>query len=420
MNRTTSSLLAAAVFASAVPGAAQTPAAAPEPPAITIGGFISSTFFLQDPPFQVGNGQNAVFAGFTTENVAGARTSDRFILGGDARNTRITANMRGPVILNGWQSSGQIEVDFFGPFNGGAFGDEQQGLRMRLGYINFQKGGTAVRIGQWYSPSLAQVAVSPTHLAFPLGFGGSGAVGWRQPGLYLFQSLTDPRTGPHVQLNLAAFRGSDADNLINNPNTPSRGEASAIPQLEAKVTVSNQIGAPGPQWNAYVVGHVDRKDVSGAFVEGIPGTPDDLTGRMLSAGGKYVTGPYTLAATGYVGTAVGQLFGAITQFGDISSVGAWVQGGYVFNPEWSVWVYGGFDNPDDNDVRDSGNTRLSNLIFSPHVRYNAGPIQFGLEYYGARTTWQLPIRDADGAITSYRDSFDAVGNQLSFSVFFPF
>jgi hypothetical protein len=378
------------------PAVAQTPA-----PTVTLKGFVSATTFLQDQAFGFGNGQNAEWA-------ASDADTDQWFLGGDVRNTRLQLAIAGPM-LKEWKTSGLIEMDFFGGFNGaGAFSDEQATPRLRLAYVDLAKGATTIRIGQAWTPLFGATPASVTHVAFPLAYGSAGKVGWRFPGVFLYQNLTDGAAGPRLQLQLAAFRGSWAgpgDNL----NQTSAGEASVVPQLEARLDANGSGDMP---WNAYVVGHVDRKDLSGVGAEAPAGEDDELTGTAVGVGGSVRPAPFTLQGNAYWGKAIGQQFGAITQFGDITSWGAWVQGGYDFTPEWSGWLLVGTDDPDDEDVRAAGATRLANVQVAGMARYSLSGYSIGLEYLRASTDHVAGETGAD------EQNFTA--NQLSLSVLFAF
>lgn len=395
MKRSVSSCLAVVALVWAAPLAAQ------DAPTVTVKGFVSATMFMQDQSFAFSNGQAAEWA--TTNN-----EDDKWLLSGDVRNTRIQLVIGGPTLPNDWQSSALIEADFFGGFNGsGAFSDEQLTPRLRLAYVDIKKGGTTVRIGQAWTPLFGATPASVTHIAFPLAYGSAGKVGWRFPGVFLYQNLTDADAAARLQLQLAAFRGSwggPGDNL----NSLSAGETAVIPQLEARLdaTGSGDIG-----WNLYVVGHVDKKDLSGLGDE-FP-DDDDLTGTAFEVGGAVRPTPLTVQGNVYFGTAIGQQFGAITQFGDISSWGAWGQAGLQLSPTWSVWGLYGMDDPDDDDVIASGNSRLKNAQLAGMIRYSTGPYSIGVEYLHASTDYGS---GTVGDITE--DSFDA--NQLSLSVLFAF
>src|SRR5439155_1615104 len=132
-----------------------------------------------------------------------------------------------------------VEVDFFGAFNGSPpFGDEQPQMRGRVIYADLTNGRTTVRIGQDWSPSFAETPVSLTHIAFPLGYGASGKIGWRFPGVFLFQDLSATGAPLTVQLQLAAMKGSGPIAPGNARDTAAvigTVESSGLPQLEAKL-----------------------------------------------------------------------------------------------------------------------------------------------------------------------------------------
>src|SRR6266576_3116857 len=87
---------------------------------------------------------------------------------------------------------GVLEADFFGAFSATPappFADEQPQLRIRFAYADLTNGRTTIRFGQFWSPLFGEVPVSVTHVAFPLGYGATGMIGWRFPGLYLYHDL---------------------------------------------------------------------------------------------------------------------------------------------------------------------------------------------------------------------------------------
>ncbi len=224
--------------------------------------------------------------------------------------------------------------------------------------------------------------------------------------MFLYQDLASEDAGVGIQLQLAAFRGSWAgpgDNL----NSLSAGEASMVPQLEARLDLT------GDMWGAYVVGHVDQKDLSGVGDEFPDDDDDSLTGTAVQFGGSVRPVPFTLQGNVYWGQAIGQQFGAITQFGDIASWGAWAQAGLQLDPQWSVWALYGMDDPDDDDVIASGNARLMNTQIAGMIRYSMGGYSIGVEYLRADTDYGA---GEPGAITET----EASANQLSLSVLFAF
>src|SRR5437867_8906062 len=173
---------------------------------LTISGFISATMFYDHGLFgSFGQGQNAEFAAAPLNQP----TTDKSIFDGDVRNTRINFTFNSTPVLGKWSPRATLGADFFGAFNGApSFGDGQPQFRVRFASVDLSNGRTTLRIGQFWSPMFGEVPVSLTHLAFPVGYGATGMVGWRFPGVFLYQDLSAAGAPLTVQLQLAAFKGS--------------------------------------------------------------------------------------------------------------------------------------------------------------------------------------------------------------------
>ncbi len=361
---------------------------------ITIQGFISGTLFVDDQFFALSNGQSALWADFPELH------EDEWFHGGDVRNTRITLDFNGPQLFGDWRAKATLEADFFGGFTGiGAFSDEQPNPRLRLAYADLTNGRTTIRLGQAWSPTFGYVPESLSHIAFPLGWGSGGLIGWRFPGLFFYHDL-DAEGPTTVQIQLAAFRGSWSDELL--PDEVSAGEATLLPQLEARVGIAHR-PEEGTTLEAFIAGHFDHKDLSG------PGDDfdDELDGWAVSGGLRVRPGRFTILANGYLGDAIGQLFAQILQFGNFTSWGAQGQLGYDFTRNWSIWAFYGIDDPQDDD----GPLRLRNQIVSTMLRYRVRQYAIGLEWFHA--------------ITDHRDLLDddrreINGNQFALSVRYDF
>ena len=405
----------AAPAATAAP--ATTPAAPPPAPTVstankgslTVKGFVIASLYAQDANFAFSNGQAAEFP-------TGEYSTDKWTYGGDVRNTRLTLDWKGPEVANGAKFGGLVEMDFFGGFAGGAFTDEQPNPRLRLAYVDVTKGDTTIRIGQAWSPFFGNVPASPTHVAFPLGFGSAGMVGWRFPGLFVYHNFSK-----NTKLTLAAMRGSWND---SSPSFGNGAGESGTPQFEARLDF-----AAGPL-NLYVVGHYDQKDCNlvgdtSSSVCGYGYTKKNLDGTAVELGAKATFGKITLAGNVYQGTAIGNQFGQITQFGDISGWGGWLQGSVKFTPQWSANLFYGMEKPDDADLFASiapptsatgvSRARGENEMIAASVMYSSGPYVFGVEWLNDKVTMAgknnlgQPVSDI-----SYR------GNQLSFSAWYKF
>ena len=363
---------------------------------LTIRGILSSTVFLQDARFGLGNGQQAEFV---QQELAG------WWHGGDVRNMRLTFEFRGPQLTGTWRGNATFEADFFGGFNGaGAFGDEQPLPRIRLAYADLTNGRTTFRVGQAWSLTLGNIPVSTSHIGFPLGWGSGGFIGWRFPGLFVMHALSPSDAATRAQLQFGVMKGSWVDETA--ADQPSAGEA-GIPQLEARLNIDGRLS--GGTWGAYVVGHWDRKDLNNVRADtAAEPSENNLDGYALEGGARMQRGRLTLHGNAYTGKAMAHQFAHIVQFGDIKGWGAWAQAGLDLNKLWSIWLYAGAENPDDDDIV-SPNDRLESFLVVPMLRFKTGPYSLGLEWLHNRTEYR---------VASATD--DRTGNQISFSARFDF
>ncbi len=360
---------------------------------LTISGFINATMFSDRGLFTggFGQGQNAEWAAQVQPG------TDRSFLDGDIRNTRIRLDFSSGPVLGNWAPKATLEADFFGAFNGTPpFGDEQPQLRARFAFVDLTNGRTTLRIGQFWSPMFGEVPVSVTHLAFPLGYGATGMVGWRFPGVFLYHDLR-PGKPLTVQVQLALMKGSgqalSATDLIGS------GEASGKPQFEARFNLARKFGSAS--WNGYVVYHVDNKDMNGVGVSG-----GDLNGWGVETGHNVTSGKLTVHGNYYFGHNLGQQFAHITQGagsnsaqqGRIQGWGAWAQAGYDFTPHWGAWFYYGMDQPDAAKYQQQNGVALLRQLSHDTdglIRFRAGRYALGLEYFRAVTRWTAGVRTAD-------------------------
>ncbi len=363
---------------------------------LTISGFVNATWYMNNGFFGFGNGQNAEWAALAQP------ATDKNYSAADVRNTRINFTFAGSPVLGKWSPRGVIEADFFGAYafspplataTAPPFADEQPQLRIRLAFADLTNGRTTVRIGQYWSPLFAEVPVSITHIAFPLGYGAAGMIGWRYPGVFLYHDL-NPGKPTAMQLVLAAFEGSGSE--VGAGSGIGQGEASAKPQLEARLNFTHRTS--NFSWSAYVVGHVDWKDTTAVGVQ----TPD-VTGSAVEVGANVTSGKFTIHGNAYTGKNIGQQFGHITQqissAGTIQGKGGWVQGGYEFTPHWGAWLFYGMDDP--NDAKSpglTGNFRSKNQDVAGMLRFRAGRYQLGAEYFRANTTWATSGKQHAGQV----------------------
>src|SRR3989442_12143741 len=372
---------------------------------LTISGFINATIFTDRGLFgSFGQGQNAEWAAAPANQPA----TDKMFTDADVRNTRINFTFNAPAVLGKWAPRAVLESDFFAPLTlVPPFQDEQPALRVRFAYVDLTNGRTTVRIGQFWSPLFGEVPVSVTHLAVPLGYGATGMVGWRFPGVFLVRRLSAAGAPLTVQLQLAPFKGSGPftpGNARDSTNSIGNGEASGLPQFEARLNFAKK--TPNLSWSAYVVGHVDWKDTTG------PGRDTTNTGAQdsnmsawgIEAGGNIAPGKLTLHGNFYYGKALGQQFAHITQtvqgHGNIRGWGAWAQAGYDFTPHWSLWGYAGMDQPDVQRFAQDNPTagalaRQLNHDYDALLRFRAGRYAVGLGYFRSVTRYNTGPARAD-------------------------
>ncbi len=363
---------------------------------LTIGGFISATLFNDRGLFSsFGQGQNAEIAAAPANQPA----ITQGIFDGDVRNTRINFTFNAPAVLGKWAPRATIEADFFGAFNGvPPYGDEQPQFRVRHAFVDLSNGRTTLRIGQYWAPLFGETAafipVSLAHIAFPVGLGAS-MIGWRFPGVFLFHDLT-PSTNPlKLQLEVAALKGSGptaAGNARDSLNNIGIGEASGLPQVEARVNAARRFAKVS--WNGFVTYHIDWKDVNGT---GVPGS--NITNWGVETGQYIAISSFTLHGSFYYGKGLGSQFGMINQFQpQIRGWGAWAQAGYDFTSHWSVWADYGIDQPDYARFNaETGGTLARQLSHtgSALLRFRAGRYAAGLEYFRNVTRWNTGITSAD-------------------------
>ncbi|KZC39367.1 MULTISPECIES: hypothetical protein [Rhodanobacter] len=359
---------------------AQNVAAAPATPvfssapgvSVALHGFVSASAFSQNRSFTYGNGQNALFP------IPGSKGS---LSGVDVRNTRFWLDFKGAKFAGNWSGGGRIEMDLFGGFNGtGAYSQQQPNPRLRQAYMDLTnpETGTTVRIGQQWD-LMFPVDGSPTslaHIAFPLGF-GSGYGGWRFPGVVVMQDLNHGSTGAQWRLDVGAFEGT-WNGPGNNVNYLTAGSAGFRPQVEARLHVQDKT------WLAYFAAHYSKVDLRG--VGGTAPTPikSDVKSVGYEIGGQWKPGPWTFKGLAYAGNGLGEIFGAMSQFGDISERGGFVQAGYSFTPNWSLYAFYAYNKPDTKDViawMGHGSTGLlRNRQAALSLQYTAGSYDLSAEW----------------------------------------
>src|SRR5216683_1046229 len=254
---------------------------------------------------------------------------------------------------------------------------------------------TRIRFDFAGSPMFGNVPVSVTHIAFPLGYGATGMVGWRFPGIFLYHDLT-PGKPLAIQVQVAVMKGSGPPATVGIGT----GEASGVPQFETRFNLAKKLGSAS--WSGYVVFHEDNKDVNGIGIKG-----GDMNGWGFETGHAITSGKITVHGNYYTGHNLGQQFAHITQGsgapatavqGRIQGWGAWAQAGYDFTSHWSFWFYFRMQQPNATKYgQDNGVSLPRQLSHDTDalIRFRAGRYAAGLEYFRAITRWNVGVRTAD-------------------------
>lgn len=376
---------------------------------VALHGFIDATAFSQSKTFTYGNGQNAEYP------VPG---SNGRLSGVDIRNTRFWLDFTGAKIAGDWTGGAHLEMDFFGGLGlgaasptYGAYSQQQPLPRLRQAYMVLENPltGSTFKIGQQWDLMfpLDDLPNSLSHIAFPLGY-GTGIIGWRFPGIVFSQDLNHGSTGPQWRLDVGAFEGT-----WNGPGSPgnyiSAGNAGFRPQLEAKLHVEQP-----KEWMLFAAGHWSQINLAG--VGGTEATPvkREFSSTAFEVGGQWTPGQWVLRSVAYTGKGIGQIFGDLSQFGDIKDTGAYVMGGYKFTPNWSANLFYAQSKPNANDVirwLGHGSTGLlKDRQMAANVQYSVGDYAFALEWIHAILS----------STSNGTNRVTTSGNQVNVSAYYKF
>ena len=374
---------------------------------LKIKGFLSATFFAQDQAFKFGNGQSAEWA--ITNN-----TQNQWFYGGDIRNTRLTMVFNGPELTNDWKLAGVLELDAFNdPVNTGAFGGQVWTPRVRLAYADLVHENMTIRFGQAWDPLFGNVPVSLSHIAFPLGYGTTGDVGWRFPGIFFYYKF-DSNSSTHVSLDAAVMAGSWAG-PGSTTNFETAGNA-GTPQFELRLNVENKF-SDGAVFKLYVAGHYDQVNLNGIG----DSLTNNLTGTAGELGASFSSNGFMVQGNVYTGKNVGQQFGNLTQFPntnlDLSSTGGWAQVGYAFESGWGIYGYYGTESANKDDLHALFYHVQKNELYNFMVKYETGPFEIGAEYLHSKQTY-VTYQLVNNVITPKESDFP--GTQISLSTLYKF
>jgi hypothetical protein len=189
--------------------------------------------------------------------------------------------------------------------------------------------------------------------------------------------------------------------------------------------------ASGSAWNLFTTGHwqrIDRSGVGNPTAAAAPTFPPgkDIDTVALNVGGKAMFGPLQVAATGFTGKNLAPLVGNFLQFqpnniGDIHGMGGWVQAGFNFTKQISLWGFIGTEKPNEAEAIAARQARLSNVTGVGMLQYRdstkVGGVNsdyaFGFEWVHMKTRTRVYAAAPSNAALA--NSGDLTGNQYLMS-----
>jgi hypothetical protein len=372
---------------------------APKPPTFTFAlhGFVSASFYTQTAVTGPSEGQQALWASAPLH-------TDKSVFGGDVRQSRFNFSVAGPKVFAGATPKAVLEIDFFQGFGAGSYGDVSLLNRMRLAYSELDWGSNRLAFGQANDLIFVIAPTSLSHIAFPFGY-EAGNIGWRRPAIWGFHSTTsgDLKTefawevGRAQWNDVAASVGANTPDPTKSPNGFNQGEASGVPAVEARLTVSK-----GSMATVAVTGHWNKVDLNGVGFSG--GSTLQVVAGNVSA--KLVLSQLTLQGTAFVGKNLAPLIANFLTFqpagftGDVHEWGAWGQAGFNFTKELSLWGFAGTDHPSEKDLIAMAGTstaafKTRNVTTAGMLQYRDGGYAFGLEWIHFLTRYHQPAGDTN-------------------------
>jgi hypothetical protein len=346
-------------------------------------GIAGASMYIQSNPDFVLNGQGPLI--LKSEN-PGTTT------GFDVRQTRLSFSVTGPTVLGNATPKAVVEADFFGLDSPGGYGEVNALQRLRLAYAELSWGDTWVRAGQDWELLWVDAPITLGHLAFSPAW-SAGLIGWREPGFSVYHKISTG-DGSNVEGAFQIIKSDWASPLAfgdssSNDQNVDAGQLSGLPGVEARVKWMNE------HVLAYIAGHWNRVDGANAadLVYSKSGDSLSLPDRKWDVvagkvGGKFTYSDITLQGEFYVGKNTAPLFGEQTTFysaNDVHEAGGWIQAGYGFTSELSLWGLFGTTRSNKDDVIAAKGGPYANTVAGGMLQYKVGGFGVGPEIYHVET-----------------------------------
>ena len=359
-------------------------------------GFVSVSGAYQDGNFGPSEGQQSLYTGAARIGVDPAthKSVDPNSLTFDVRQSRFNFSVAGPTVLGGAQPMAVLEIDWFGGFGAGNYGDVSLTPRMRLAYSQLSWGDHMLQLGQQNDLIFAQAPTSLSHIAFPLGY-MTGNIGWRRPGIFGYHTFNLAQdTSLQFAWEVGRAQWADAATAFGGGTvntTPlatsqgfTLGEASSMPAVEGRLTLAQK-----GLYSVWVAAHGQQTDLSGVGPNAPRGSTasQKLTTSAYAGGLKVTFAGATLAGVGFTGKNISPLIGQFLDFKygaanttDVASTGYWAQLGYNITKEFSLWAFYGEQKPKEADAILAAETRLGNKTTNVIAMYRDGGYGFSGEW----------------------------------------
>ncbi len=369
---------AAAPLAAAAPAPPAAPLPEPEPSPsdwkMALHGFVGVSFYVQDSPDLVLNGQGPL--------LALAQPGGGITTGADIRQSRFNFSVTGPKVLDAVPKA-VLEIDLFGLNSPGGYGEVSVYSRVRLAYAELNWGNDVLRVGQDHELLLGMIPENMGHNAFlPTYF--NGQLGWREPGAGYYHTIPidASKLELSVQINKSDWQNpADFGTASTQDLNVDYGQLSGLPAVEARVKFTSE------HVLAFLAGHYNHVDGSKAAElvvapTAVPTRDWDVMAGV--AGIKVNGGGFSLAVSGYAGKNLGPLLGEELQFfttTDVREWGGWAQAMYKFTKHFDLSVLGGLARLNTSDVEANGGGRAQSSMVGAMARFKAGGFVFGPEYF---------------------------------------
>ncbi len=299
----------------------------------------------------------------------------------NVRDTRFGVAITG-ASLGGWTPSGRFETDFYGS---DAASNGQ--LRIRLAYIDMEKEGTLIRIGQDWTPI---ASLNPTTVDFAI-MGYNGNLWNRVPQITVKQKLADG-----LDALFTAYRGKWSDDDAGAPKSVNEQTVNTqihMPWVGAKVSYAMPLF--GDQKSSFALGGAVR---SGEVRIGE--AANDITPYLAALELKIPTGIVEIMGEAYMGQGIGfeyfhnggkindiDYYGAINATGHaILTWGGWLQASVKPIKDVTVNVGYGLDDPKNADAGSAFYQR-SRFAFGNVFVQLFKDISAGIEAAQLKTDW---------------------------------